>query len=88
MYAQKQAAGDYAVAEIVKDISPNACQHVHLIDAFDFEQSDRKQIIFTEGAKGGGGKTTLLSSLADFFRQRVFRSNWSMQTLTIKAEEA
>ena len=67
VYAQKQAAGDYAVAEIVKDISPNACQHVHLIDAFDFEQSDRKQIIFTEGAKGGGGKTTLLSSLADFF---------------------
>jgi hypothetical protein len=24
VYAQKQAAGDYAVAEIVKDISPNA----------------------------------------------------------------
>src|SRR5260370_848451 len=31
------------------------------------KQADRKQIIFTEGAKGGGGKTTLLSSLADFF---------------------
>jgi hypothetical protein len=40
MYAQKQAAGDYAVAEIVKDISPNACQHVHLIGAFDFEQTE------------------------------------------------
>ena len=33
----------------------------------DRKQADRKQIIFTEGAKGGGGKTTLLSSLADFF---------------------
>jgi hypothetical protein len=40
VYAQKQAAGDYAVAEIVKDISPNACQHVHLIGAFDFEQTE------------------------------------------------
>jgi hypothetical protein len=27
----------------------------------DRKQADRKQIIFTEGAKGGGGKTTLLS---------------------------
>ena len=33
----------------------------------DRKRADRKQIIFTEGAKGGGGKTTLLSSLADFF---------------------
>ena len=33
----------------------------------DRKQVDHKQIIFTEGAKGGGGKTTLLSSLADFF---------------------
>jgi hypothetical protein len=33
----------------------------------DRKEADRKQIIFTEGAKGGGGKTTLLSSLADFF---------------------
>jgi len=40
VYAQKQAAGDYAVAEIVKDISPNAWQHVHLIGAFDFEQTE------------------------------------------------
>jgi hypothetical protein len=32
--------GDYAVAEIVMDISPNACQHVHLIGAFDFEQTE------------------------------------------------
>src|SRR3984893_14708717 len=40
VYAQKQAAGDYAVAEIVKDISPYACQHVHLIGAFDFEQTE------------------------------------------------
>jgi hypothetical protein len=54
----------------------------------DRKQADRKQIIFTEGAKGGGGKTTLLSSLADFSSLKVFRSNWSMRTLTIKAEEA
>jgi len=27
----------------------------------------RKQILFTEGAKGGGGKTTFIVSLADFF---------------------
>jgi hypothetical protein len=40
VYAQKQAAGDHAAAEIVKDISPNAWQHVHLIGAFDFEQSE------------------------------------------------
>ena len=32
----------------------------------DRKRADRKQIIFTEGAKGGGGKTTLLSSLADY----------------------
>ena len=52
------------------------------------KQADRKQIIFTEGAKGGGGKTTLLSSLADFFLAENIRLNWSMQTSTIKAEEA
>jgi hypothetical protein len=40
VYAQKQAAGDYAAAKIVKDISPNAWQHVHLIGAFDFEQTE------------------------------------------------
>ena len=40
VYAQKQAAGDHAAAEIVKDISPNAWQHVHLIGAFDFEQTE------------------------------------------------
>jgi len=37
---QKQAAGDHAAAEIVKSISPNAWQHVHLIGAFDFEQTE------------------------------------------------
>jgi TnpA family transposase len=36
VHAQKQAAGDHAAADIVKDISPNAWQHVHLIGAFDF----------------------------------------------------
>jgi len=40
VYAQKQAAGDDAAADIVKDISPNAWQHVHLIGAFDFEQTE------------------------------------------------
>ena len=30
VYAQKQAAGDHVAAEIVKEISPNAWQHVHL----------------------------------------------------------
>jgi hypothetical protein len=40
VYAQKQAAGDHAAADIVKDISPNAWQHVHLIGAFDFEQTE------------------------------------------------
>ena len=34
---QKRASGDQATADIVKDISPNARQHVHLIGAFDFE---------------------------------------------------
>jgi hypothetical protein len=29
-----------AAADIVKDISPNAWQHVHLIGAFDFEQTE------------------------------------------------
>jgi hypothetical protein len=33
VYAQKQAAGDDAAADIVKDISPNAWQHVHLISS-------------------------------------------------------
>src|SRR5260370_22815284 len=33
----------------------------------DRKQADRTQIIFTEGAKGGGGKTILLSSLSDSF---------------------
>ena len=37
MYEQKRASGDHADADIVKDISPNAWQHVHLIGAFDFE---------------------------------------------------
>jgi hypothetical protein len=40
VYAQKQAAGDHAAAEIVKDVSPNAWQHIHLIGAFDFEQTE------------------------------------------------
>jgi hypothetical protein len=35
VHAQKQAAGDHAAADIVKDISPNAWQHVHLIGAFE-----------------------------------------------------
>jgi hypothetical protein len=30
-HAQKQAAGNHAAADMVKDISPNAWQHVHLI---------------------------------------------------------
>jgi hypothetical protein len=33
----------------------------------DRKQATRKQIIFTEGAKGGSGKTTFVASLADFF---------------------
>jgi TnpA family transposase len=37
VYEQKRASGDHAAADIVKDISPNAWQHVHLIGAFDFE---------------------------------------------------
>ena len=32
----------------------------------------RKQILFTEGAKGGGGKTTFIASLADFFIREGF----------------
>ena len=39
MYEQKRASGDHAAAAIVKNISPNAWQHVHLIGAFDFEQA-------------------------------------------------
>ena len=37
VYEQKTASGE---AEIVKDVSPNAWQHIHLIGAFDFEQAD------------------------------------------------
>ena len=40
MYAQKQAVGDHLAADIVKDISPHAWQHVHLIGAFNFEQTE------------------------------------------------
>jgi hypothetical protein len=40
VYAQKQAAGDHVAAEIVKEISPNAWQHVHLIGAFNFEPAE------------------------------------------------
>ena len=39
VYAQKQAAGDHVAADIVKEISPKAWQHVHLIGAFNFEQA-------------------------------------------------
>jgi hypothetical protein len=39
VYEQKFASGDHAAADIVKDISPNAWQHVHLIGAFDFDQA-------------------------------------------------
>ena len=40
MYEQKRASGDTSAADIVKDVSPNAWQHVHLIGAFDFEQTE------------------------------------------------
>jgi hypothetical protein len=40
VYEQKTASGDDAAAEIVKDVSPNAWQHIHLIGAFDFEQAE------------------------------------------------
>ena len=40
VYTQKQAAGDHVAADIVKEISPNAWQHVHLIGAFNFEQTE------------------------------------------------
>ena len=39
VYEQKRTSGDHAAADIVKNISPNAWQHVHLIGAFDFEQT-------------------------------------------------
>ena len=39
VYEQKLASGDQAAADIVKGISPNAWQHVHLIGAFDFALS-------------------------------------------------
>ncbi len=44
VYEQKLASGDQAAADIVKGISPNAWQHVHLIGAFDFEQTERIDI--------------------------------------------
>ena len=40
VYEQKSASGDQVAADIVKAISPNAWQHVHLIGAFDFEQTE------------------------------------------------
>ena len=39
VYEQKLASGDHAAADIVKNTSPNAWHHVHLIGAFDFEQT-------------------------------------------------
>jgi len=42
VYAQKQAAGDHAAADIVKDISPNAWQHVHLIGGLISSRLNRK----------------------------------------------
>jgi TnpA family transposase len=40
VYEQKCAAGDHEAADIVKGISPNAWQHIHLIGAFDFDQAE------------------------------------------------
>jgi hypothetical protein len=40
VYEQKLASGDHVAANIVKGISPNAWQHVHLIGAFDFERAE------------------------------------------------
>ena len=40
VYEQKRAAGDHEAADIVKGISPNAWQHIHLIGAFDFDQAE------------------------------------------------
>jgi TnpA family transposase len=40
VYDHKLASGDEAAADIVKDVSPNAWQHVHLIGAFDFEETE------------------------------------------------
>jgi hypothetical protein len=40
VYAQKQAARDHVAADIVKEISPHAWQHAHLIGAFNFEQTE------------------------------------------------
>ena len=37
---KKQAVGDHVAADIVKDISPDAWQRVHLIGAFNFEQTE------------------------------------------------
>jgi hypothetical protein len=34
------AAGDQAAADIVRDVSSNAWQHVHLIGAFDLEETE------------------------------------------------
>jgi len=38
----------------------------------DQKSVKRKQIIFPEGAKGGGGKTAFMTSLADFFLHEGF----------------
>src|SRR5690242_71338 len=38
----------------------------------DQKNVNRKQILFTEGAKGGGGKTTFIAGLADFFLHEGF----------------
>jgi hypothetical protein len=42
VYEQKRASGDHAAAaaDIVKNTSPNAWGHVHLIGAFDFEPTE------------------------------------------------
>lgn len=40
VHAQKQAVRDHVAADIVKDISPDAWQHVQLIGAFNFEQTE------------------------------------------------
>jgi TnpA family transposase len=40
VYEQKRAAGDHEAADIVKGVSPNAWQHIHLIGAFDFDQAE------------------------------------------------
>jgi hypothetical protein len=49
VYAQKQAAGDHAAADIVKDISPNAWQHVHLICVLISSRLNRKSTSMRSG---------------------------------------